>query len=125
MTNKKYEPIESDEHKGWYIPSGYEYFLVNRKGELMNAKTGYITSGSADDRGYLRACIWNNKDETKQDVKVHRVVCTAFHGPCPSDKHEVGHKDDDRANNKPSNLYWTTRKENMKKQHTQQAYVNW
>lgn len=111
----KYQPVESKQHPGWFVVPECSYFLANRKGELMNAKTGYITKGSPNDRGYYRACIWNNDTKSKTDVKVHRMVCMAFHGLPPAPSHEVGHKDDDRANNTPSNLYWTTRQENMKR----------
>lgn len=125
----KYKPIESKEHEGWYVPEGYEYFVVNDKGELKNAKTGYVTKGSLDDRGYLRVCIWDNDKEKKKDIKAHRVICTAFHGPCPSDDHEVGHKDDDRSNNAPDNLHWVTRKKNMDKVFKQEScakqFLNW
>lgn len=43
---------------------------------------------------------------------VHRLICEAFHGPCPSDKNTVDHIDRDRTNNHPSNLKWASRTEN-------------
>lgn len=43
---------------------------------------------------------------------VHRLVCEAFHGPCPSDKQHCAHSDGDRVNNRPENLRWATVKEN-------------
>lgn len=46
-------------------------------------------------------------------VGVHRLVCEAFHGPCPED-YECGHLDGDPTNNKPENLRWITRLENQR-----------
>lgn len=118
----KYQyPVESSEHKGWYVVEGYPYFLVNKDGKVKNAKTGYETFGSLDDKGYRRVCQWDNKSQTKKEYKAHHIVCTAFHGPCPGQEYEVGHKDDDRANNRPTNLHWTTRKDNMTKANQRRA----
>lgn len=44
---------------------------------------------------------------------VHRIVATAFHGPAPSPQHVVDHIDTNRRNNRPENLRWVTRLENI------------
>ena len=46
-------------------------------------------------------------------VPIHRIVCVAFHGEPPSDRHVVDHIDTNRANNRPENLRWVTRLENV------------
>jgi hypothetical protein len=60
----------------------------------------------------------------KQHVGIHVLVCTAFHGPRPSTKHEVAHWDSDRMNNRASNVRWATRRQNNldKQRHGKQAY---
>lgn len=45
--------------------------------------------------------------------KVHRIVATAFHGEQPSKSHVVDHIDTNRRNNRPDNLRWVTRLENI------------
>ncbi len=44
---------------------------------------------------------------------VHRVVATAFHGDPPSKGHVVDHIDTNKENNRPDNLRWVTRAENL------------
>lgn len=110
---------------GWYEIPNHDYHLANRAGELKNRKTGYVTKGSADDRGYLRVCTWDNDAKKKKDFKSHVLICSAFHGPRP-DGHEVGHLDDNRANNRANNLVWITRLENMRKRHSlESASFKW
>ena len=46
-------------------------------------------------------------------VPVHRIVATAFLGEPPTDEHVVDHIDTNRQNNRPSNLRWVTRLENV------------
>lgn len=114
---KAYTPKESSRFPGWYEAPGYPYFLANEKGELCNSKTGRVLSGSKNDRGYIVVAEWDNDDKKKKDYKSHRIICTAFHGPCPGSSYEVGHKNDVRDDNKPSNLHWTTRSDNMARVH--------
>lgn len=47
------------------------------------------------------------------DHAVHQIVATAFHGPKPSSEHVVDHIDTNRFNNRPENLRWVTRLENI------------
>lgn len=47
------------------------------------------------------------------NLKIHQLVCEAFHGPRPFPKAVVIHLDEDGTNNKESNLKWGTQKENL------------
>ena len=46
-------------------------------------------------------------------MKVHRLVCEAFHGPPPFERAVVLHLDEDATNNRAENLRWGTQKENL------------
>ena len=45
--------------------------------------------------------------------RIHRIVALAFHGEPPSQEHVVDHIDTNRQNNRPRNLRWVTRLENV------------
>lgn len=58
----------------------------------LNEKTGYLEIAS---------------------VRIHRIVATAFHGEPPTKEHVIDHIDTNRQNNRPDNLRWLTRLENI------------
>lgn len=45
--------------------------------------------------------------------RVHRIVCTAYHGKPEGDRNIVDHIDINRCNNRKENLRWVTRLENV------------
>ena len=44
--------------------------------------------------------------------RIHRIVCTAFHGEPPTPQHVVDHINTNRQDNRPDNLRWVTKLEN-------------
>ena len=48
-------------------------------------------------------------------IRVHRIVATAFHGVPPNKEYVVDHIDTNRRNNRPENLRWLSRLENVLK----------
>ena len=46
-------------------------------------------------------------------VRIHRIVSTAFHGEPPTKEHVVDHIDTNKQNNRPDNLRWVTRLDNI------------
>lgn len=66
------------------------------------------TFGAHEKKGYRVVTI------SRKHRKVHRLVCEAFHGLCPSDKCQVDHIDRNPSNNRPENLRWCTPAENTR-----------
>lgn len=46
-------------------------------------------------------------------VPAHRIVATAFHGESPQPDMVVDHRDTNKQNNRPENLRWVTKEENI------------
>jgi hypothetical protein len=58
----------------------------------LNIKTGYLEIAS---------------------VRIHRIVAAAFHEEAPTNENVVDHIDTNKQNNRPDNLRWVTRLENI------------
>ena len=74
-----------------------------QKGKNPRKKDAVWTFGDTPHNGYIYYC----------GVPVHRVVATAFHGAAPTPQHVVDHIDTNRQNNRPENLRWLTKLENI------------
>lgn len=62
-------------------------------------------------RKYLRVVL--HKDGKRHDCNVSRLVLASFKEPCPREKTDACHKNDDQFDNRLENLYWGTRTENL------------
>jgi hypothetical protein len=60
---------------------------------------------------YFRVALTRNN--VSVDYNVHALVCAAFHGPAPTEKHQVAHGDGNPFNNNEANLRWATCAENQ------------
>ncbi len=69
-------------------------------------------SGTVTKAGRVR--IRPTTEAGSHGVFAHVMICLAFHGPRPTIQHEVNHIDGNPKNNRPDNLEWVTRSENMK-----------
>jgi len=75
-----------------------------REGKKKRPKDEIWTLGNIDkSTGHLRFA----------SEAVHRIVASAFHGGAPTNNHVVDHIDTNRQNNRPENLQWLTRLENI------------
>ena len=72
--------------------------------------------------GYMYTAF-NTKEGTRITRRVHRLVALAFL-PNPNNYDIIGHKDNNKSNNKVENLYWTTISENIKKAFDDKLAVN-
>lgn len=88
-----------------------EHYSVRDNGAIMRHSNGrkrpndgQWTFGRKDpESGYMRF----------RNEAVHRIVATAFHGEAPSPQHVVDHIDTNHCNNRPTNLRWLTKLENI------------
>ena len=90
-----------------------EYYSVRDNGSVLRHQCDGKRKRKLDN-------VWSfgvpNKNTGYMDFcgeRVHRIVATAFHGPAPSGQHVVDHIDTNRQNNRPENLRWLTKLENI------------
>jgi len=75
-----------------------------RKGKRIRKYDNQWTFGKPNSKtGYMEIA----------SVRIHRIVATAFHGVPPTKEHVVDHIDTNKRNNRPENLRWVTRLENV------------
>ena len=75
-----------------------------REGKRVRKDDNVWTFGKPNDKtGYMEIA----------GQRVHRIVAYAFLGNPPTDQHVVDHIDTNRRNNRPENLRWVTRLENI------------
>lgn len=108
-----YTPTPAKGFPGWYEIPGYSANCANRKGELLTKKTGHVSQGGKAGR-YLKVSVYPDRSESAKLCYLHQLICRAFHGP-PKPGQVVLHKDNDRTNNRPSNLKWGTQAENIQR----------
>jgi len=101
----------------WRDIPGFSRYQVKGTGELRRVKDGVllgIRESKTTVGTYMTAAVINNSGKRLTDYSFHRLICLAFHGLPPSEKHtDANHKDGDKHNNHPDNLEWCTRSENV------------
>ena len=107
----------------WRDINGYEgYYQVSSEGRVKSLERTFIDKigreryvkecilkPGADRGGYLRVGLCDG--EKRKTLKVHRLVCQAFHEN-PDNKPQVNHINEDKTDNRASNLEWATAREN-------------
>lgn len=111
----------------WKEVPSYPDFLASNMGRILKKPFSYpMPKGGIRNMtpqptyGYVRKA---SKSASHQymgayfrgngNVKVHQLVCEAFHGVKPYTGAVVIHIDEDATNNAPNNLRWGTQKENL------------
>ena len=62
-------------------------------------------------KGYLMVPL-STPEYKKYHVRVNRIICTLFHGPPPTPKHQARHLNGIKTDNRATNLAWGTQEEN-------------
>lgn len=88
----------------------YSAYEASTRGRIRSLVTGHIQAPQVGADGYYFVGV--RFLDKKHSVKVHKLVCLAFHGKKPGGAQCIRHLDGDRMNNRPENLRWGTSKEN-------------
>lgn len=89
----------------YFVRDNGAVFRHARKGKRIRKHDNTWTFGSPNNYGYLLI----------SSEVVHRIVAYAFIGEPPTQQHIVDHIDTNRQNNRPENLRWLTKLENILK----------
>jgi hypothetical protein len=99
----------------WRDIKGYEgLYQVSNLGRVKSMKRTTTKGGILKHdivTGYLRVSLCKNN--IRKNYLIHRLVAENFIGYRDSPM-QINHKDFNRQNNRPENLEWVTRKENIK-----------
>ena len=103
----------------WRSIKGYSGYEVSNLGNVRSClNTGHkktnkwrILSPRLDNRGYLFVNLYDENHNMKS-IKIHRLVAMGFI-PNPNEYQQVNHKDENKLNNKDSNLEWCDAKYNV------------
>lgn len=98
-----YQNLSVNDDDIWVCPMNEKYrnVLVNIDGLIKFVKTNRTTSGSLHHSGYK-----STTDTNRKFVYVHSIICTAFHGEPPTEKHTVDHINNIKDDNRAVNLRW-------------------
>lgn len=102
-----------------YVTATGEAFSLSRQCGLVCKKFNVNALGRYKKNycsRYYSKLTLNTSQNNVRSMKnywFHILVCTAFHGPRPSPRHQVDHIDRDKWNNHPENLRWVTPRENQ------------
>ncbi len=104
--------VEQFEREADCTYRGEEYLVRDNGAVLRRSRAGKRKRPLDEKWTFGRPCAHSGYMVVSEHV-VHRIVATAFHGPQPTKDHVVDHIDTNRRNNRPENLRWVTRLENI------------
>ena len=86
-------------------------YLACSDGTIYSELTDKRLKPKKQNSGYLTVCLIDDS-ATRNYFLVHRLICSAFHGDRAG--MHVNHINADKTDNRPENLEWCTREENMR-----------
>lgn len=106
------------EQEEWRVCADYPDYSVSSFGRVMRTSPGNqpwsvpgrVLKHDVNKDGHARVTLFTYGIRKKEFV--HRLVCSAWHGPCHPDRPIACHRNDDKSDNTPKNIYWGTIKDN-------------
>jgi hypothetical protein len=116
LISKKVKKVEKiyKEIKGekWKDIKNHDIYMVSNMGRIKNKKTNHILKQQIKSDGYYTVGL-HEVNKKHKPYKVHRLVANHFiENKDPSKCIFVDHIDNDKLNNKSTNLRWVTPSEN-------------
>ena len=93
-----------------YHASNFPNYNISEDGIITNSK-GKIIKGEISNNGYRRVSLSNNEVKHKK-MSVHRLVAETYI-PNPHNYPEVNHKNENKLDNRVSNLEWCSTLDNL------------
>lgn len=105
----------------WAVLEQAPSYEISSDGRLRRCKPGRRPCTSLEVGQELRLTLSNTYYHAtamtpsggRLTVHIHVAVCTAFHGPKPTPRHQVAHLNGDPTDNRAENLAWVTPVENV------------
>ena len=107
----------------WREIKGYTRYMCSNMGRIKSLKhaEARILHTFVNNKGYERVCL--SQFGKSRYWLVHRIVAETFvDNPDSENNKDIDHIDNDKSNNKASNLQWLSHSDNMKKEY--RRYVN-
>jgi hypothetical protein len=105
----------------WKRIPGYSNYEASPDGDIRRAvdgpknhwaRKGRVRLRSVGLKGKVKLRLWSDEEQRFKSVHAANMILLAFVGPKPTPEHGACHRDDNGLNDKLSNLYWGTAKEN-------------
>jgi len=90
-----------------------EKYSVRDKGGVFRHSIEGKGPRPTDNNWHFSQLNFKSGNFENASVRIHRIVATAFNGEPPTKEHVVDHIDTNKQNNRPDNLRWVTRLENI------------
>lgn len=91
-----------------------DHYLVRKDGAVCRIKRAGKRTRPLDNK-WTKGSLCKKSGYMKlSHAPVHQIIATAYHGEKPSPEYVVDHIDTNRLNNRPENLKWVTRDENIR-----------
>jgi len=90
-----------------------EHYSVRDNGAVLRHTPNNKRARPTDNKWTFGRLNFNTGYLEIASKPIHRIVATAFNGKPPTKEHVVDHIDTNRQNNRPDNLRWVTRLENV------------